>query len=54
MTEKCVAVHKTKLREWVIIDSKGNSKVERPLGNNGEMLQGYCATVTREKCGGST
>ena len=45
-----MAVHTTKLQECFIIDPKGNSEVECPLGNNERKLQGPFATVT-EKSG---
>ena len=38
----------------VTSDSKGSSKVECTLGNNGALLQGLCATVTQEERNSST
>ena len=35
-------------------NSKGNSKVECPLRNDGETLQGACVTVKQEERGGSS
>ena len=51
LLKTCVTfTHKKMVHQWL----KANSKVERTIGNNGEMLHGLCVTVTQEERNSST